>query len=120
MTNLIRVLAKYHSSGTRNIMPPAADSKWWLLSITVLLLFGFIRAEAGAVSKSSGAPPFFLQDTQDALCLAGNVFKRCAIDTLWYVTGRPPAYQIHHRPVDDVEAMDDQCLGKYEIPIGLI
>ena len=34
-----------------------------------------------------GPPPFFLQDPTDSLCLAGEEFKRCSIDTLFYVVG---------------------------------
>jgi hypothetical protein len=35
------------------------------------------------------APPFFLIDTTDQLCLAGEHFKRCSIDTLFFVVGTP-------------------------------
>ena len=63
-----------------------------------------------ALSKSSGPPTFFLQDPTDGLCLAGGNYKRCAIDTLWYVTGKPGSYQIHHRLVD--ESQDDSCLDR--------
>lgn len=52
-----------------------------------------------SLSKTSGPPAFFLQDPSDSLCLAGNKYRRCAIDTLWYVTGKPGSYQIHHRLV---------------------
>jgi hypothetical protein len=34
-------------------------------------------------------PPFFLIDASDQLCLAGEEFKRCAIDTLFFVVGSP-------------------------------
>jgi hypothetical protein len=34
-------------------------------------------------------PPFFLIDTSDQLCLAGEEFKRCSIDTLFFVVGTP-------------------------------
>ena len=44
------------------------------------------------------------------MCLSGPEFKRCALDTLWYVTGKPGAYQLHHRKVDEVE--DELCLDK--------
>jgi len=37
--------------------------------------------------KNKAGPPFFLIDTSDHLCLAGEEFKRCSIDSLWYVTG---------------------------------
>lgn len=41
------------------------------------------------VPKAQGPPPFFLQDPVDSLCLAGDEFKRCSIDTLFYVVGQP-------------------------------
>jgi hypothetical protein len=37
--------------------------------------------------ESKPGPPFFLIDTTDQLCLAGEEFKRCSINTLWYVQG---------------------------------
>lgn len=78
----------------------------------ILLFFTHFIATFGqkAVSKSSGPPAFFLQDPNDGLCLAGDKYKRCAIDTLWYVVGKPGAYQIHHRKIDETE--DDVCLDK--------
>jgi len=42
-----------------------------------------------ASSKKSNGPPFFLIDTSDQLCLAGEEFKRCSIDTLFFVVGSP-------------------------------
>ena len=63
-----------------------------------------------AVSKSAGPPAFFLQDPTDGLCLAGSSYKRCGIDTLWYVTGKPGSYQIHHRLIDDND--DESCLDR--------
>lgn len=41
------------------------------------------------VSKAQGPPAFFLQDSTDSLCLAGDEFKRCSIETLFYVVGQP-------------------------------
>ena len=41
------------------------------------------------VTKAQGPPPFFLQDPTDSLCLAGGEFKRCSIDTLFFVVGQP-------------------------------
>jgi hypothetical protein len=41
------------------------------------------------VTKAQGPPPFFLQDPTDSLCLAGDEFKRCSIDTLFFVVGQP-------------------------------
>ena len=63
-----------------------------------------------ALSKSSGPPAFFLQDPIDGLCLAGDKYRRCAIDTLWYVTGKAGAYQIHHRLVDETD--EGSCLDR--------
>jgi ankyrin repeat protein len=62
-----------------------------------------------------GPPPFFLQDPSDSLCLAGETFQRCSVETLWYVVGSPGSYQIHKRPVDpdSTEASSDGlCLSK--------
>lgn len=77
--------------------------------LSVFLLIGSCASER-AISKSSGPPAFFLQDPTDGLCLAGNKYKRCALDTLWYVVGKPGSYQIHRRPVD--EDQGDLCLDK--------
>ncbi len=47
------------------------------------------------VTKAQGPPPFFLQDPSDSLCLGGDEFKRCSIDTLFFVVGAPgKRYQI--------------------------
>ena len=82
-----------------------------MLSALVLFCFSFSVALAQkAVSKSAGPPAFFLQDPTDGLCLAGKVYKRCSIDTLWYVTGKPGSYQIHHRLVDEND--DESCLDR--------
>jgi hypothetical protein len=75
-------------------------------------LSAFVAGQAGAsrVAKSAGKPSFFLQDPSDGSCLAGGEFKRCAIDTLWYVQGKPGHYQIHHRPVEETD--EELCLDK--------
>lgn len=62
------------------------------------------------VQKSDAPPSFFLKDPTDGSCLAGGVFKRCALDSLWYVTGRAGSYQLHKRPSDEDSV--DKCLGK--------
>lgn len=64
------------------------------------------------IAKSSGPPSFFLQDPNDSLCLAGDKYKRCALDTLWYVTGKPGHYQIHRRLVNLDEEEADLCLSR--------
>lgn len=75
-----------------------------LLSISLLLSSLFVVAVDGkrkSDNSEKGPPPFFLQDSTDGLCLSGEGFKRCAIDTLFYVVGSPGTYQIHKRPVDN-------------------
>lgn len=67
-------------------------------------------AAESQVTKAQGPPSFFLQDPTDGLCLGGEKYRRCSIDTLWYVTGKPGSYSIHHRLVDEDD--DDNCLGK--------
>lgn len=54
-----------------------------------------------SVTKAQGPPPFFLQDPTDSLCLGGEEFKRCSIDTLFFVVGTPGKYQIHKRPLEE-------------------
>ena len=63
-----------------------------------------------AVSKSVGPPSFFLQDPNDGLCLAGAEYKRCGIDTLWYVSGKPGSYQLHQKILDERDSTT--CLVK--------
>jgi hypothetical protein len=46
-------------------------------------------AWAAEEDPKGGPPPFFLVDTVDQLCLSGEEFKRCSIDTLFYVVGPP-------------------------------
>ena len=77
--------------------------------LTIALAFSQVNGQK-AVSKSSGPPAFFLQDPTDGQCLSGEKYKRCAIDTLWYVSGKPGSYQIHHRKTDEME--DDVCLDR--------
>lgn len=65
------------------------------------------------VAKAQGPPPFFLQDPTDSLCLGGDEFKRCSIDALFFVVGKPGKYQIHKRPVDENAPSDDGiCITK--------
>lgn len=84
-----------------------------LLCILLLLLATTTSAateESTQVSKATGPPSFFLQDPMDGLCLGGELYRRCSIDTLWFVTGKPGSYSLHHRLVD--ESDDDSCMGK--------
>uniref|UniRef100_A0A6U3Q8H2 Uncharacterized protein n=2 Tax=Ditylum brightwellii TaxID=49249 RepID=A0A6U3Q8H2_9STRA len=70
--------------------------------------------EGGAgVTKAQGPPPFFLQDASDSMCLGGEEFKRCSIDTLFFVVGSPGNYQIHKRPIDEADDDEDGlCIAK--------
>ena len=52
---------------------------------------------AMAASDDATPPPFFLQDPSDNLCLAGEQFKRCSIETLWYVVGSPGKKRTNER-----------------------
>jgi hypothetical protein len=68
-----------------------------LLSAAAVLSSSYILSvEAltgtGTPDKEGGPPPFFLQDPADSLCLAGEDFKRCSIETLFYVVGAPGTY----------------------------
>jgi hypothetical protein len=65
--------------------------------ITALLLIcatatittlGAADDDVSTKGKGNG-PPFFLIDSSDQLCLAGEEFKRCSIDTLFFVVGSP-------------------------------
>lgn len=68
---------------------------------------------AGGVAKAQGPPPFFLQDSTDSLCLSGEEFRRCSIDTLFFVVGSPGSYQIHKRPTEETDVdPDGTCLSK--------
>ena len=65
------------------------------------------------VAKAQGPPPFFLQDSSDSLCFAGEDFRRCSVDTLFFVVGSPGSYRIHKRPQDDVDVdPDGTCVSK--------
>mmetsp|Transcript_14721 Transcript_14721/g.23807 ORF Transcript_14721/g.23807 Transcript_14721/m.23807 type:complete len:897 (-) Transcript_14721:44-2734(-) len=83
--------------------------------VSALLLFctAWAAAEEDSSKGKKPGPPFFLIDTSDQLCLAGEVFKRCSIDTLMFVVGSPGSYQIKKRPVDGVvdEEEDGTCLS---------
>ena len=77
------------------------------------LLFGTAcaasaAASSSAVAKRDGPPSFFLQDMSDGTCLGGGQFKRCSIDALWYVSGKPGHYKLHKKGQDD----DDHHSGE--------
>jgi ankyrin repeat protein len=90
------------------------------IALSALLLLqvlsqGYVDAKKkeSTVTKAQGPPPFFLQDPTDSLCLGGDEFKRCSIDALFFVVGKPGKYQIHKRPVDENNASDDGiCITK--------
>jgi len=72
-------------------------------------------SSTSGVAKAQGPPPFFLQDPADGLCLAGEEFKRCSVDTLFYVIGSPGSYSIVKRPHGEDDAADSSnkmCLAK--------
>jgi len=83
----------------------------WAAAILTVGMMGVQAAE----TADKGPPPFFLQDPKDSNCLAGETFKRCSIDTLFYVVGSPGKYQIHKRPLSgevEEENEDGLCLSK--------
>lgn len=62
-----------------------------------LLLSSILFFMAWAAEEESKSPPaFFLIDGSDQLCLAGEEFKRCSIDSLFYVVGSPGEYLLYH------------------------
>mmetsp|Transcript_21787 Transcript_21787/g.32574 ORF Transcript_21787/g.32574 Transcript_21787/m.32574 type:complete len:891 (-) Transcript_21787:80-2752(-) len=78
-------------------------------SSAALALFLAAGVSAKKDVDSSSNPPFFLQDTLDGMCLAGGVFKRCSIDTIFNVVGSPGSYTIHKRlPASD----EEKCVSK--------
>lgn len=84
------------------------------MKLTLALGCLLVAAASAAESKKS-PPPFFLQDPKDSQCLSGDDFRRCSIDTLFYVVGSPGNYQIHKRSVDGSPASsedDGLCLSK--------
>lgn len=58
-------------------------------SFSLLVFSSSLLMAQGAEDKKGAPPPFFLQDPTDSLCLHGEEFKRCSIDTLFYVVGSP-------------------------------
>lgn len=90
------------------------------MKISALFALGLTAAthaeeakKTDGVTKAQGPPPFFLQDSSDSLCLAGEDFRRCSIDTLFFVVGSPGSYQIHKRPSDENDVdPDGTCLSK--------
>jgi len=57
--------------------------------IFLVLLSSRLLLSGAAEEEKKAPPPFFLQDPTDSLCLAGEEFKRCSMDTLFYVVGSP-------------------------------
>ncbi|CAM9820487.1 unnamed protein product [Pylaiella littoralis] len=81
------------------------------MTMNFLGSFVALLLAAGASAQSTTSQPsFFLQDPSDGQCLEGGTFKRCGVDTLWYVTGTNTQYQLHHRPLEEGE--DDKCLDR--------
>jgi hypothetical protein len=84
------------------------------LSSAILLLLAATTASA-AESTKKAPPPFFLQDPKDSQCLGGEDFRRCSIDTLWYVVGAPgesALREIFELPILEVSSIVsiDLCL----------
>ena len=67
-------------------------SAWTLFSLLTFVSAAEDTKKSG-VTKAQGPPPFFLQDPSDSLCLAGGEFKRCSIDSLFFVVGTPGELQ---------------------------
>jgi len=85
------------------------------LSLALASLLSLVAADTASTTDKKSPPPFFLQDQKDSLCLAGETFTRCSIDTLFYVMGKPGNYQIHKRPVEEAAASEEDdgvCLSK--------
>ena len=59
------------------------------VAVVSMLICGALCAKE---KKPQSPPPFFLQDPSDSMCLAGEEFKRCSIDTLFYVVGSPGTF----------------------------
>jgi len=83
----------------------------FLLLLLLLLLSSVqVHSKGAEVVTATEPPSFLLQDITDGLCLSGATFKRCAIDSLLYVTGPPGDYAIHLRPAD--EGGKEVCLAR--------
>eukprot|EP00548_Thalassiothrix_antarctica_P012360 CAMPEP_0194161710 /NCGR_PEP_ID=MMETSP0152-20130528/79083_1 /TAXON_ID=1049557 /ORGANISM="Thalassiothrix antarctica, Strain L6-D1" /LENGTH=896 /DNA_ID=CAMNT_0038871525 /DNA_START=985 /DNA_END=3675 /DNA_ORIENTATION=- len=86
-----------------------------MLSKASLLLLVSLAASVVSADTKKAPPPFFLQDKKDSLCLSGETFTRCSIDTLFFVEGKPGNYQIVKRPVEEAAASEEDdgvCLSK--------
>lgn len=82
-----------------------------LLIVVLLLVLQTSRTEKTS-SKNSDPPVFILQDVSDGKCLSGSSFKRCALDTLWFVSGKPGSYQINRKHISDSHDHESYCLSK--------
>ena len=110
-------MSQYKSLNRDTMGASSINTTFSMIFVTTMMMMIFCSTtttnmamvEAKTATESDGPPPFFLQDPKDSLCLAGEVFKRCSIDTLWYVVGNPGQYQIHKRLVDTdaIAATDD-------------
>jgi hypothetical protein len=102
----------------RRISPMASASGPFTLKTSIpmrllVLLAGFVVVFAqNFVSRTTGPPAFFLRDINDGICLAGSEFKRCTINSLWFVSGKPGTYQIHKRLTEDEDSDQELCLVK--------
>lgn len=84
-----------------------------LLFLIASVIVTLVASNEDSNGKSKIGPPFFLIDNSDQLCLAGEEFKRCSIDTLFFVVGSPGNYQIQKRPADGEinEEEDGTCIS---------
>ncbi|KAH8047529.1 protein-arginine omega-N asymmetric methyltransferase [Aureococcus anophagefferens] len=106
-----RALAAARLQQTATVLAAMVSVHRRLVALCVVGVVGVARGRETRLAKASGPPSFFLQDAAaDGLCLGDGAFKRCGIDTLWYVTGSAGAYSIHKRKVDDVD--EDLCLDR--------
>lgn len=80
-----------------------------LLHILKLSIVCFALTQSSLSSKN---PPFFLQDLNDGMCLAGSEYQKCSIDTLFFVNGKPGSYSIHQRPVNDIN--ENLCFARLQ------
>ena len=70
-----------------------------LISLSKSSVYGAdnTKSSKSGVTKAQGPPPFFLQDPTDSLCLAGAEFRRCSIETLFFVVGTPGTFSLSLR-----------------------
>jgi len=78
------------------------------LVVVGLLLQATVHAQD---SNSGGPPPFFIQDPSDGLCLAGEDFQKCSINTLFYVLGEPGTKR-------QIKMKRIECVTEQKLPVN--